>query len=313
MCLTVALKVDVDTERGTREGVPALQALLEELSAPASFLFSLGPDNTGKAIRRVFRPGFFQKVSRTSVVKMYGIRTLLNGTLLPAPHIGRRHGDVMRRVRDAGLETGIHCHDHFQWQDFLFRMSLEETRREFGRALEEYRRIFGCDAVTAGAPGWQATAASRQVYDEADLLYSSDTRGESAFFPEIGGRVFKTLEIPSNLPTFDELLGRPEFPEEKIVAHYVSLLKPDRPNILTIHAEIEGMMKRPLFKELLAAFTENGARFVRMDNLAREILAGRETVPVRPLIMADIDGRSGTVATQGEARVGMGETSMPLS
>ena len=299
--MIVALKVDVDTDRGTREGVPALQGLLEEFSAPASFLFSLGPDNTGKAIRRVFRPGFFQKVSRTSVVQMYGVRTLLNGTLLPAPHIGRRHADVMRRVRDAGFETGIHCHDHFKWQDYLFKMSLDETRREFGYALEEYRRIFGCDALTAGAPGWQATAASRQVYDEANLLYASDTRGKSAFFPEIGGRVFKTLEIPSTLPTFDELLGRPEFPDDKIVPHYVSLLKVDQPNILTIHAEIEGMMKRPLFRELLADFTEKGVRFIRMDDLAKEILAHRETVPVQPLVMAEIDGRSGTVATQGIA------------
>ena len=297
--MIVALKVDVDTDRGTRAGVPALATLLKEFSAPASFLFSLGPDNTGKAIRRVFRPGFFQKVSRTSVVQMYGIRTLLNGTLLPAPHIGSRHADVMRKVRDDGFETGIHCNDHFKWQDHLFKMSLQQVRDEFAHALAEYRRIFGQDAATAGAPGWQATANSRQVYDEAGLLYASDTRGESAFFPEIGGRVFKTLEIPSTLPTFDELLGRPEFPEDKIVAHYVSLLKEDRSNILTIHAEIEGMMKRPLFRELMSAFSDKGVRFVRMDDLAREILAQRESVPVLPLVMAEIDGRSGLVATQG--------------
>ncbi len=299
MSLTVALKVDVDTDRGTREGVPALTALLGEFSAPASFLFSLGPDNTGKAIRRVFRPGFFQKVSRTSVVQMYGVRTLLHGTLLPAPHIGRRHADTMRRVADAGFETGIHCHDHFEWQDHLSRMSLEETRAEFGKALEEYRRIFGCDARTAGAPGWQATAASRQVYDEANFLYASDTRGRSAFFPNINGQTFKTLEIPSTLPTFDELLGRPEFPDHNIAAHYASLLKPNQPNILTIHAEIEGMMKRPLFRELLETFTDKGVQFIRMDDLARELLSRRESIPVQPLVMAEIDGRSGLVATQG--------------
>ena len=297
--MIIALKVDVDTERGTREGVPALQALLGEFRAPASFLFSLGPDNTGKAIRRVFRPGFFQKVSRTSVVQMYGIRTLLNGTLLPAPHIGKRHTDVMRRVGDAGFETGIHCHDHFRWQDYLSKMTLDQTRTEFGHALAEYQRIFGTAALTAGAPGWQATASSRQVYDEAGFLYASDTRGKSPFFPSMEGKVFKTLEIPSTLPTFDELLGRPEFPDDKIPGHYVSLLQDEQPNILTIHAEIEGMMKRPLFRELLAALTEKGVRFVRMDDLAREILLHPENVPVLPLVMAEIDGRSGLVATQG--------------
>ena len=301
MSLRVALKVDVDTERGTREGVAALISLLDELVVPASFLFSLGPDNTGKAIRRVFRPGFFQKVSRTSVVQMYGIRTLLNGTLLPAPHIGSRHAGVLRGVRDRGYETGIHCYDHFKWQDYLCKMSLDQVREEFARAREEYQRIFGCAATTAGAPGWQANTNSRQVYDEAELLYSSDTRGQSAFFPALGGRVFKTLEIPSTLPTFDELLGRPEYPEEKIVAHYTGLLQRGIPNVLTIHAEIEGMAKLPLFRQLLTSWLDHGVVFVRMDELARDMLGQRDHIPVQELVMAEIDGRSGKVAVQGQA------------
>ena len=81
----LVIKVDVDTDRGTREGVPALVTVLQRRSVPATFLLSLGPDNTGKAIRRIFRPGFLKKVSRTRVTKLYGWRTLFSGTLLPAP------------------------------------------------------------------------------------------------------------------------------------------------------------------------------------------------------------------------------------
>src|ERR1051326_247713 len=103
---TLAIKIDVDTERGTRLGVPAMLQLFAELDIRTTFLFSLGPDKTGRAIKRVFRPGFFKKVARTSVVQIYGIRTLLNGTILPAPHIGRRNTAVMRAVRDAGFEIG---------------------------------------------------------------------------------------------------------------------------------------------------------------------------------------------------------------
>ncbi|HTJ78678.1 MAG TPA: polysaccharide deacetylase family protein [Rariglobus sp.] len=295
----LALKVDVDTDRGTRLGVPALTALFKESNVPACFLFSLGPDNTGKAIRRVFRPGFFKKVSRTSVVQIYGVRTLLNGTLLPAPHIGRNNEAVIRRVAQDGFEVGIHCHDHFRWQDYVLGMTLDEVREEFRQAREEFRRLFGAEALTAGAPGWQACAASKQVYDEAGLLYASDTRGESAFFPRIGAKIFETLEIPSTLPTFDELMGRPEYPDDKIVAHYLSLLRDDRPNVFTIHAEIEGMGKLPLFCELMTALVERGVKFVRMDDLAKDILRDRDAIPVRDLVMAEIDGRSGLVATQG--------------
>jgi len=294
----IALKVDVDTERGTREGVPALVKTLEEFRVPATFLFSLGPDNTGKAITRVFRPGFFQKVSRTGVVGMYGLRTLLNGTLLPAPHIGKKHGALMRDVRDRGFEVGIHCHDHYRWQDHLFRFSLEETRREFSRARGEFLRVFGCEARAAGAAGWQANAASKQVYDEAELHYSSDCRGHGAFYPRIDGRIFRTLEIPTTLPTLDELLGRPEFPDDRIIDFYMGLLKPGSPNVLTIHAEIEGMMRRGLFRGLLRAALDRGCRFATMEAVADDALDRAEGPAVSEMRLAGIEGRSGLVATQ---------------
>jgi len=66
--VNLALKIDVDTLRGTREGVPALAELLRKHGADATFLWSLGPDHTGRAIRRVLRPGFVGKVQRTSVL-----------------------------------------------------------------------------------------------------------------------------------------------------------------------------------------------------------------------------------------------------
>jgi peptidoglycan/xylan/chitin deacetylase (PgdA/CDA1 family) len=298
MPIRLALKIDIDTDRGTRVGVPNLVRDLQEFEVPACFLFSLGPDQTGRAITRIFRPGFFKKVSRTSVVKLYGIRTLLNGTLLPSPHIGRRNTRVLREVRDAGHEIGIHSFNHYRWQDYVQKMSLDAIRAEFIAARAEFLRIFGTEAHTAGAPGWQSNARSRQVYDEAGLLYASDVRGTSPFFPRIGGQVFKTLEIPSTLPTFDELLGRPEYPEDQIVRHYLSLLRDDRPNVFTLHAEIEGMGKRPLFRALLAACYEARVEFIRLDDLARELLNDRAKIPVCDQVPAEIDGRSGNVATQ---------------
>ena len=296
----LALKVDVDTERGTREGVPALVRLLEEFGIPATFLFSLGPDNTGKAITRIFRPGFFKKVSRTSVLQTYGLRTLLSGTFLPAPHIGRRNAGILRDVQQRGYEVGIHCYDHYHWQDHLFQFSLEETREQFRRARGEFFRIFGCEAQCAGAPGWQASEASKQVYDEAELLYASDSRGKQPFFPKVGDRVFKTLEIPTTLPTFDELLGRPEFPDESIPSHYLGLLRRDQPNVMTIHAEIEGGFKLPLFANLIRAALDLGCCFVRMEEIADDVLGDGGAAGICPIHMGSIDGRSGTLALQGK-------------
>lgn len=304
MPIRLALKVDVDTDRGTREGVPNLVSDCQEFKAPACFLFSLGPDQTGRAITRALRPGFFQKVSRTSVVELYGVRTLLHGTLLPAPHIGRRNGHVMRAVREAGFEVGIHCYNHYRWQDYVQTMTAEEVATEFKAARNEFRRIFGSDAPTAGAAGWQSNARSRAAYDDASLLYASDTRGAFPFFPRVEGRVFRTLEIPSTLPTLDELMGRPEFPDDDIVAHYRSLLRDDQVNVVTVHAEIEGMGKRGLFRALLRTCRKAGVEFICLDAYARELLVQRDAIPICNQVMAEIDGRSGLVATQ-EAGAGL--------
>jgi undecaprenyl phosphate-alpha-L-ara4FN deformylase len=292
------LKVDVDTERGTRIGVPNLAALLHELNIPATFLFSLGPDNTGRAIKRVFRRGFLQKVGRTSVVSTYGIRTLLNGVLLPGPHIGKKHADLLREVKARGFEVGIHAYDHQKWQDGVNAMDIAQIRNEFRKAQQEFQRIFGEASKTAGAPGWQANAKTLTVYDEADLLYASDSRGSTPFFPRIGNQVFKTLQIPTTLPTLDELVGREEFPLANIAEHYLSLIREDQLNVMTIHAELEGMKYFSWFREFLQKAIAENILFKRLDVFAKECLQYGRDIPVCEIVQGEVDGRSGNLALQ---------------
>ena len=66
----LALKIDVDTYRGTRDGVPRLMEALRRHDAQASFFFTLGPDHTGRAIKRIFRPG----QTSAAVVRRYCAR-----------------------------------------------------------------------------------------------------------------------------------------------------------------------------------------------------------------------------------------------
>lgn len=293
----LAIKIDVDTDRGTREGIAPLARALEKHGILGTFLFSMGPDNTGRAIKRIFRPGFFAKVSRTSVVQVYGLRTLMNGVLLPGPDIAKRNANMMRAVALSGHETGIHCWDHVFWQDGLATMSLERTRHEFAKAREAYVRVFGHAARTAGSAGWQADAKSLEAYDDARLDYASDARGTAPFIPRVGDKVFRTIQIPTTLPTLDELLGRPEFPESQLIDRYLGWLKPGALNTLTVHAELEGMRYAEWFEKLLATAAVRGVEFVNLAAEAKKL--DRAKLPVAELIQGTVDGRSGTMAVQG--------------
>lgn len=297
---TLCIKIDVDTDRGTRIGVPQLQKLFKELNIPATFLFSLGPDNTGRALKRIFRPGFLKKVSRTSVISTYGIRTLLNGVLLPGPHIAKRNADTMRAVENDQHEVGIHCYDHIRWQDGVTKMTPNEVFNEFNKARAEFRKVFNKPAKSAGAAGWQANAKSLAAYDASELLYGSDCRGEFPFFPHADGITYKTVQLPSTLPTLDELVGLPEYPENKLTEHYLSLLKSDKVNVFTTHAELEGMKYLEWFREFLIAAKKQNIQFMTCADYAKQLLQNPSEIPVCELVQGSVEGRSGTMAVQGK-------------
>src|SRR5262245_40022180 len=217
--MQLALKIDVDTLRGTREGVPALVSLLRKHEAGATFLFSLGPDHTGRAIKRVFRSGFFGKVRRTSVVRHYGVKTLLYGTLLPAPDIGRRAANVMRATRDAGFEVGVHTWDHVRWQDGVAGADAAWTQAEMQRACERFTGIFGAAPLVHGAAGWQMNIHALRLTQRLGFEYCSDGRGAFPHLPVWNGELVRCPQLPTTLPTLDELIGREGTDESNVAAH----------------------------------------------------------------------------------------------
>jgi peptidoglycan/xylan/chitin deacetylase (PgdA/CDA1 family) len=290
----LAIKIDVDTFRGTREGVPRLVDLLKKHAAGATFLFSLGPDHTGRALRRVFRPGFFSKVARTSVVEHYGVRTLLYGTLLPGPDIGRRCQAEMRAVRDAGFEVGVHCWDHVRWQDFVVNRDAEWTEREMQRAMDRFREVFGEEATTWGAAGWQLNRHAAW-FEERHFAYASDTRGTGPFQPVWDGVAIGCPQLPTTLPTLDELVGL----HDDVVVHLLSLTGRGD-HVFTGHAELEGGKLLAPFDALLAGWKAQGYELVATETMWRTVDLAR--LPRCEVIQAEVPGRSGKLAVQGGAR-----------
>ncbi len=201
---SVVLKVDVDTLRGTQEGVPRLGALFARLGIPATFLFSLGPDNTGRALRRVFRRGFLAKVRRTSVVSNYGLRTLMYGTLIPGPDIGKRCRVEMLAIQSQGFEVGVHTWDHVKWQDGVARASSEWTASSSPGGCVRSKRYSAFPPRVHGAAGWQMNEHVPKLQAQFGFEVASDTRGTTPFAPEGGG----VMQIPTTLPTLDEILER---------------------------------------------------------------------------------------------------------
>jgi peptidoglycan/xylan/chitin deacetylase (PgdA/CDA1 family) len=302
--MRIALKVDVDTLRGTREGVPNLVALLQKHGVDATFLFSLGPDHTGRAIRRVFRPGFVGKARRTSVVGHYGVRTLLYGTVLPGPDIGRRAVAEMRAVRDAGFETGVHTWDHVRWQDGLAHADARWTADEMRRACERYVEIFGEDPRVHGAAGWQMNRHALRLTQRLGFQYCSDGRGTHPHLPVWDAELVRCPQLPTTLPTLDELIGTDAITEDNVAAHLLERTKAPAPagHVFTLRAELEGMRLAGAFEQLLVGWKAQGW----MLGSARMLFESLQpmALPRCTVGPGEVPGRAGTLLLQGPEFLG---------
>jgi undecaprenyl phosphate-alpha-L-ara4FN deformylase len=309
----LTLKIDVDTLRGTREGVPNLVRILQQHKANATFLFSLGADHTGWALRRAFRPGFFSKVSRTSVVEHYGLKTLMYGVLLPAPDIGRQCAAEMRAVQDAGFECGIHTWDHVVWQDNVRERGVDWTRMQMQQAYNRFAEIFGRNPQTHGAAGWQMNEHAFAQLDIFGMAYASDGRAAlkengALADPAIGpyrisldGQTHSCVQMPTTLPTLDELLGRSVNGTvvnlSNIADTLLALTAAPRDHVFTLHAELEGQKLAPILEQLLQGWRAQGYDFGSMGDYHHHIR--NRGLPIRPLRWAELPGRSGEVVSAG--------------
>ena len=300
----IALKIDVDTDRGTVEGVPRLVGLFERLNARATFLFSLGPDQTGRAIKRAFRRGFMGKVRRTSVLKHYGLKTLLYGTLLPGPHIGQRRGALMRGVGGAGFEVGVHTYNHVKWQDNVAAADEPWTRQELTLARDQFAQIFGRQPAVHGAAGWQVNRHVPRLEQELGFRYASDSRGVGPFMPVADGAEIGVLQVPTTLPTLDELIGRPDLNGVDPIDHLLALTGeyPDRDHVYTLHAELEGSTYLEAFERLLRSWRNRGVELVDLARYVKTLSLAQ--LPRCEMVDGTVPGRSGLLACQGPGSAG---------
>ncbi len=279
--------------------MPALLDLFKRFNVKATFLFSVGPDHTGRAIRRVFRKGFLQKVGRTSVVSHYGIRTLLNGTLLPGPHIGRKAAPVLRRVIAEGHEAGIHCYDHVLWQDFVAGKDLDWTKRQMAKAWEAFRAATHTTPHTIGAAGWQLNRYVIALEEEFGFQYASDVRGRAPFFPTMEGNHSACIQLPTTLPTLDEIIGSDGIDESNcwrliLERSQESLV---HGHVYTLHAELEGMKLISAMNKLLEHWKSSDFEFYTLQQLHESL--DQSTLVTNSIIMGEVEGRSGLLAIQG--------------
>jgi peptidoglycan/xylan/chitin deacetylase (PgdA/CDA1 family) len=267
--MKLGLKVDVRTHRGIRDGVPRLMDLLARHQARATFFFTLGPDH------------------------------VLGRSWLPGIDMGEHYREKLREIRDGGFEVAIHGFDHVRWTRGVAGANAEWTRSQMQLACDCFREIFDEPATAHGAAGWQMNRHAYRLTQRLGFRYCSDTRGTFPFMPVHNAEIFACPQLPTTLPTLDELIGRDGITVNDVAERilHACAAPPPTGHVFTLRAELEGMTLAAVFDDLLAGWRAQGYTPMALE----DCMDGMDLahLPHHDVIAAVIPGRVYPVALQG--------------
>ena len=283
----IALKIDADTYRGTLSGVPTLIELLQRHEAQATFFFSLGPDRSGLEKRA------------DSLGRYYGLGTRLRGRLLPSPNIGRRCADTLRRASATGFEVGIHAWDRVAWEQNIRNAENPWVESEMGKARARFEEIFAQPAKAHGAAGWLMNRHALRLTQRLGFDYASDCRGSHPFVPVIDGEIVACTQLPTTLPTLDEILAlepgcSPDSAADRIL-QLSSAIAGD--HVFTLRAELEGMKFANSIERLISGWKSKGYQLVALRDIHSTL--DLQALPRHTVSFVETPGRRGQRMTQG--------------
>jgi peptidoglycan/xylan/chitin deacetylase (PgdA/CDA1 family) len=133
--------------------------------------------------------------------------------------------------------------------------------------------------------------------DAWGMRYASDGRGHSPYRLVVDGTTLEHVQLPTTLPTLDELIGVNGCDESNVAQRLLAATEHSpQDQVFTLHAELEGQKLAPIFERLLAGWHAQGHTFATMGDYYAAL--DRDQLPSYPVTWGEIPGRSGELIVQ---------------
>jgi undecaprenyl phosphate-alpha-L-ara4FN deformylase len=255
------LRIDIDCVRDA-EMLPVLLDMLNGHGIKATFFVSTGPDNIARNIKNCLNP---LNLIRKKAFKRYGL-TIFNGLIFKRQV---QESKTLDLILDAGHELGLHGYDHYNWMKDLDSKSREEISALISRGCELFEQALGFYPKSFASPGFTVNSSFLSVLDDFGFRYSSDFIAEQAFYPEIGGKVCRTLQIPVSMRSFGEL-NYDGLSNNQILKVVMDRLSRSSPFVLYCHPSYEPVFKPALLERVLK-YIESRSKIITLEWMASRL------------------------------------------
>lgn len=287
MSTQIALRLHVGTLAGARRGVPLLIEKLLAHQAGATFLLCLGPDQSGRA--------FGQAMG----MARHCWKTPLRGTLIPAGEIGKKATESLSQIEANGFEAGISAWNRVAWEKQAATATNDWIAYEVARAMAAFDELFGHPPRIFGAPDWQAHRHHLRLLQRQGFLAASDCRGSHPFLPVWEGEILPCPQLPTTLPTLEELMHGGRSDQEAVARLLEMTEKLETPQVFSLRAEHEGLGYGAALEQLWQGWQHQGHTLVSLGQLLADQEA--KSLPYAEIRRGEIPNRADPLCVQGKS------------
>jgi len=117
--------------------------------------------------------------------------------------------------------------------------------------------------------------------------------------PIYNAEIVACPQLPTTLPTLDELIGVDGITVDNVADHLLELSRDalEGGHVYTLHAELEGLKLLPVFERLLQGWMQMNYKLVSLGDYFGEL--PNKDLPRHDVAVGELPGRSGTLSLQG--------------
>lgn len=238
---TFTLRVDLESYRGIKEGIPKLLDLLKKYDIKASFYLVMGGESN---IFDILKYRGKMTSSDERKIKIWPIKDKIRMVLFPKDFV-KSNLDILQRIIKEGHELGIHAWKHREWTRGLNRINIEKS---INKSIKKYIKLFNKKPISFASPGFNTNETVLNVLERKGIRFISDFPGEKV---SIYGKIKNvpiTIKGEKNTPIIEFLVSKgkkdedilkileKEFSRHEIISLYIHDLYESRSKLKLLEA-----------------------------------------------------------------------------
>ncbi|MBU2576878.1 MAG: polysaccharide deacetylase family protein [Nanoarchaeota archaeon] len=245
--MVFSLRIDLESDKGIREGVPKILALLKKYNIKASFYVAMGGESNILELLR-----YQKKLPGKRKISVFSRGEMLRMVFFPRDFVlGNKK--IFQKILDEGHELGIHGWKHREWTRGLEKIDVRKVIR---KAVEKYTKLFGKKPQSFCAPAFRTNNEVVRILSSQGIKVISDFEGDST--KKVDGliNVPITLRGEGNTPIIEYLVGE-GYLDKEILDKVTSAIKRKKFSSLYIHGLFECRKKIGLLENLFKWLEKN--------------------------------------------------------